>query len=121
MRVLFAISDPHDQLRPGMFADIGLGTDARDALLIPAEAVVHVGRADYVLVSDGSGEWNVTEVQVGELHEKGVEVVDGLRAGDQVAGQGVILLKPYIIQALQARPSTPALRTQAQSTPAGGR
>ena len=30
LRVLFAISDPHDQLRPGMFADIGLGTDVRE-------------------------------------------------------------------------------------------
>ena len=29
LRVLFIISDPHDQLRPGMFADIGLGTDVR--------------------------------------------------------------------------------------------
>lgn len=111
LRVLFAISDPHDQLRPGMFADIGLGTDARDALLIPPEAVVHVGRADYVLVGDGNNQWRVTEVQVGELHEKGVEVVGGLRAGDQVAGQGVILLKPYIIQALQTGKATQTLQT----------
>ena len=36
LRVLFAISDPHDQLRPGMFADIGLGTDVRDALADPS-------------------------------------------------------------------------------------
>ena len=43
LRVLFAISDPHDLLRPGMFADIGLGTDARSALLAPSEAIVHVG------------------------------------------------------------------------------
>ena len=50
LRVLFAISDPHDQLRPGMFADIGLGTDARSALLVPPEAIVHVGRSDYVLL-----------------------------------------------------------------------
>jgi len=108
LRVLFAISDPADQLRPGMFADIGLGTDARDALLVPPEGIVHVGRSDYVLVRNGSRDWRVTEVQVGELHETGLEIVGGLRAGDQVAGQGAILLKPYIIQALQTRPSTQA-------------
>ena len=79
LRVLFAISDPRDQLRPGMFADIGLGTDAREALLIPPEAVVHVGRSDYVLRRDGSGDWRVTEVQVGELHETAVEVLGGLQ------------------------------------------
>ena len=54
LRVLFAISDPHDQLRPGMFADIGLGTDARIALLVPPEAIVHVGRSDYVLLRGGN-------------------------------------------------------------------
>jgi hypothetical protein len=101
LRVLFAINDPNDQLRPGMFADIGLGTDARDALLIPPEGVVHIGRSDYVLVRNDN-DWRVTEVQVGELHDKGVEVVGGLHAGDRIAGQGAILLKPCIIQALQA-------------------
>ncbi len=138
LRVLFAISDPQDQLRPGMFADIGLGTDARDALLVPPEGIVHVGRSDYVLVRNGRGDWRVTEVQVGELHEPGLEIVGGLRPGDQVAGQGAILLKPYIIQALQARsaartarirmPRAPAtgkrqdgLPLQAQSQPQGGR
>ena len=112
LRVLFAISDPHDQLRPGMFADIGLGTDVRDALLIPPEAVVHVGRSDYVLVRDGSDDWRVTEVQVGELHKTSVEVLGGLRAGDKIAGQGVILLKPCIIEALQTPASTQALHAQ---------
>src|SRR5262249_52501848 len=40
LRVLFMIDDPSDELRPGMFAEIGLGTDAREALLAPAEGVL---------------------------------------------------------------------------------
>jgi hypothetical protein len=103
LRVLFDIADPQDHLRPGMFAEIGLGTDAREALLIRPEGVVHVGRADYVLVGGSDGQWRVTEVQVGELREAMVEVLSGLQAGDRVAGPGVILLKPYIVQALQTR------------------
>jgi multidrug efflux pump subunit AcrA (membrane-fusion protein) len=110
LRVLFAIGDPGDQLRPGMFADIGLGTDPRNALLIPSEGIVHVGRTDYVLVGCSESDWQVTEVQVGDLHESAVEILGGVRAGDRVAGRGAILLKPYIIQALQRRP-----------VPAGGR
>ena len=117
LRVLFAISDLHDQLRPGMFADIGLGTDARDALLIPPEAVVHVGRSDYVLVRDANSDWRVTEVQVGELHNAAVEVLGGLRAGDKIASQGVILLKPCIIESLQTPSSTQALHVQSNSPP----
>ncbi len=121
LRVLFAISDPGDQLRPGMFADIGLGTDARNAILVPAEGIVHVGRSDYVLVRGRSDDWRVTEVQVGELHETGVEIVGGLQAGDRVAGRGVILLKPYIIEALQTSSSTEALQARAQCTLGGER
>jgi membrane fusion protein, heavy metal efflux system len=115
LRVLFAISDPQDQLRPGMFADIGLGTDPREALLIPAEGIVHVGRSDYVLVRTGNSDWRVTEVRVGELRETAMEIVSGLRPGDQVAGQGAILLKPYIIQSLQTRPSIPPLPLEAEA------
>jgi cobalt-zinc-cadmium efflux system membrane fusion protein len=101
LRVLFDIRDPQDQLRPGMFAEIGLGTDARDALLVPADGIVHVGRADYVLAGNGDGQWRVTEVQVGELRDAEVEILSGVQAGDRVAGQGAILLKPFMIQALQ--------------------
>jgi hypothetical protein len=103
LRVLFAIRDPQDLLRPGMFADIGLGTDARSALLMPPEGIVHVGRSDYALVRTGDGDWHITEVQVGELHDAAFEILTGLRAGDHVAGRGAILLKPVIVQALQAR------------------
>ncbi len=102
LRVLFIIHDPQDHLRPGMFAEIGLGTDAREALLIPAESVVHIDRNDYALVATGvPGEWRVVAVRIGELHGKDAEVLDGLKAGDQVLGKGAILLKPVIVRSLQ--------------------
>ena len=103
LRVLFAIRDPQDQLRPGMFADIGLGTDARSSLLLPPEGLVHVGQCDYVLVAQSSGDWRVTEVHAGEVHDGRIEILDGLQAGDRVACHGAILLKPYIIESLQPR------------------
>lgn len=103
LRVLFAIRDPQDLLRPGMFADIGLGTDPRPALLMPPEGIVHVGRSDYALVCSNENDFRVTEVQVGELHDQQLEILGGLSAGDRVAGKGVILLKPIIIEALQSR------------------
>ena len=43
-------SDPQGRLKPGMFAEIGLGTDVRKTLRIAAEGVLHVGQSDYVLV-----------------------------------------------------------------------
>ena len=104
-------------IRTTCFAPACLPTSAwapmpDSALLAPAEAIVHVGRADYVLVREGSDDWRVTDVQVGELHKTSVEVLGGLHAGDKIAGQGVILLKPCIIEALQTPASTQALQAQ---------
>jgi cobalt-zinc-cadmium efflux system membrane fusion protein len=50
LKVFFELHDSEYLLRPGMFADVGLGTDPRPALLVPADGVVHVGQADYVMV-----------------------------------------------------------------------
>ena len=103
LRVLFAIVDAGDLLRPGMFAEIGLGIDPRSVLQVPSESIVHVGESDYVLIRMSDADWSVTEVQIGELHESDVEVFSGLEAGDQVAGKGVILLKPVIAESLRLK------------------
>ena len=101
LRVLFTIDDLHDQLRSGMFAEIGLGTDARETLLVPTEGVIHVGRTDYVLVATGAtGAWRVAAVEVGEVREGRIEVLKGLTPGDRVLGQGAILLKPAVAKAV---------------------
>jgi hypothetical protein len=103
LRVLFTVTDLNDQLRPGMFAEIGLGTDPRDTLLAPADGVVHVGRADYMLVGAESPDtWRATEVRVGDLRGAEFEVVTGLKPGDRVLGRGAILLKPLVVTAVRA-------------------
>jgi membrane fusion protein, heavy metal efflux system len=108
LRVLFVLDDPHDQLKPGMFADIGLGTDSRQTLLVPADAVLHVGRSDYVLVGTDPGVWKVVEVKVGEQYGSRIEVRgEGLQANKPVLGPGAILLKPFVVAALQPD-STPS-------------
>jgi hypothetical protein len=103
LRLLFVIDDPEDQLRPGMFAEIGLGTDPREALLAPAEGILHVGHTEYALVgSEVEGSWKVTEVQVGEPQAGQVEVLHGMANGDRLIGKGAILLKPVVVRSLQS-------------------
>jgi multidrug efflux pump subunit AcrA (membrane-fusion protein) len=101
LRVLFTIDDPDDKLRPGMFAEIGLGTDPRESLLVPADAVLHIGRSDFVLVADGEDTWRVAEVQVGEPYRTEIQILDGLQEGSRVIGKGAILFKPLAIRALR--------------------
>jgi len=101
LRVLFELNDPQGRLKPGMFADIGLGTDLHETVVVPADGVLHVGRADYVLLGTEPGTWKVTEVIVGELNGADIEILDGLQGGERVIGSGAILLKPFVVQAVQ--------------------
>jgi hypothetical protein len=101
LRVLFQLGDADEKLRPGMFADVGIGTDSRDATLVPAQGTVHVGEKDYVLVRAKAGPWRVQEVDLGEQKGPLIEARSGVSVGEEVIGRGAILLKPFLIQALE--------------------
>ena len=105
LNVQFVVKDPEDAIRPGMFAQIGLGTDKRQSLLMPADGVLHIGDKDYALFGPEPGTWQIVEVQIGELRGTDVEVLSGLKAGDRVLGQGAILLKPVVVRCLQSADS----------------
>ena len=110
LRVLFTIVDLNDQLRPGMFAEIGLGTDEREVLMAPADGVLHVGRTDYLLVAAAEPKaWRAIPVEVGEVRDSQIEILNWerpgsphvsalptVRPGDRVLGEGAILLKPLL-------------------------
>jgi len=101
LRVLFELPDPSNRLKPGMFADVGLGTAQREALLVPAEALLHVGRGDFVLVRSEQSPWRVQDVEVGEDHGDRVELLRGATAGQEVITGGAVLLKPLVVQVLE--------------------
>jgi membrane fusion protein, heavy metal efflux system len=100
LRVFFELDDHVGQLKPGMYAEIGLGTDPRQAVLAPSDGVLHIGNADYVLIAQDPGLWRVTEVQVGERAGDSVEILGGVKGGQRIIGNGAILLKPLVVQAL---------------------
>ena len=81
-------------------AALGEGTDPRQAILAPSDGVLHIGDADYVLIAQDPGLWRVTEVQVGERSGDSVEILGGVKAGQRIIGNGAILLKPLVVQAL---------------------
>lgn len=103
LRVLFFVDDPDDQLRPGMFADIGLGTDPRDAILIPAAGVIHIGRDSYVFARSEAelNTWTLTRVQVGDTQNGMTELLAGIEPGTEIISHGAILLKPVAASSLR--------------------
>jgi hypothetical protein len=83
-----------------MFAEVELGTDERDSFVIPATAILHVGQLDYVLLESAPGVWKPQEVRIGEFRRGSFEVLQGLAEGQTMIGEGSVLLKPKLVEAL---------------------
>lgn len=106
LRVLIDLNDPKGVLRPGMFAEVGLGTNERSAVLVPADALLHIAQRDYVVTADAEETWRVEPVTVGETHEGMCEVLSNLGTAQRVVATGAILLKPVAAQSLHASAGT---------------
>ncbi|QSQ14924.1 efflux RND transporter periplasmic adaptor subunit [Myxococcus landrumensis] len=84
VKVRLEFPNPDGDLRPEMFGEVVLRGASRDALKIPADAVVPTGTTHVVFVALGDGHFAPREVRLGESDGKSVEVTSGLKAGDQV-------------------------------------
>jgi len=80
------------QLKPGMFATVLLRPGGRDALVVPAAAVVRTGERAVVFVDMGGGELMPHEVQTGAVSGEFTEIVSGVAAGDRVVTSAQFLI-----------------------------
>jgi membrane fusion protein (multidrug efflux system) len=85
VRALLANED--GALRPGMFLNVTLANDERQALVIPEEALTPEAERQYVfVVNEGKAERR--EVRIGGRRPGSVEVLAGLKAGERVVVEG---------------------------------
>jgi membrane fusion protein, multidrug efflux system len=89
-RLRAQIDNDDYKLRPGLFARIVLGTGSNEtALLVPEQALLQQGETRFVyIIVDGKAKR--AEVKTGQRVPGKLEIVSGLKPGDQVitAGQG---------------------------------
>ena len=83
-KVRLAFANPKDELKPEMFGDVVLRAKAHEGLRIPGDAVIDSGTKKVVFVSLGDGKFQPRAVELGATDGDHVEVVSGLRAGEQV-------------------------------------
>ena len=79
-------------MRLGMFVQATFhGSQQRDAV-VPASAILHLHDRDWVYLSQGGGAFRRVEVHCGQIVPPGKqEVLSGLRAGDRVAADALLL------------------------------
>jgi Cu(I)/Ag(I) efflux system membrane fusion protein len=91
-KVRFIIPNPGGQLKPQMFTDVELKIDLGKRLVIPEDAVIDTGTKKVVYVDKGEGIFEPREVVVGLIGEGNVEVVKGLKEGENVASAANFLI-----------------------------
>ena len=109
------VANPDLLLRPGMYVNVtARARGAADAVMVPAEAVLHSGTRTVAIVSRGDGVFEPREVVLGTESEGVHEVVAGLAAGESVVVSSQFLidsdanLRAAISQLLGAAPDTGA-------------
>lgn len=92
VRVRAEVPNPLRRLKPNMYVSAELRTVRRDVLTVPAGAVLSTGRNAVVWVEEQENTFAPRTVVTG-LEDGGVvEVLSGLREGEQVAATGGFLL-----------------------------
>jgi Cu(I)/Ag(I) efflux system membrane fusion protein len=79
-------------LRPGMYVTAEAQPAESKALAVPTEAVLPTGTENLVFVNRGDGEFAPREVVVGARGDSTIEIVRGLKAGDEIVASATYLL-----------------------------
>jgi membrane fusion protein, copper/silver efflux system len=80
------------RLRPGMYVTARLAPASTRRLAVPLTAVLPTGTRQLVFVNRGDGQFVPREVKTGIRNDSLVEIVSGLKPGDEVVASATYLL-----------------------------
>jgi len=109
------VPNPDRRLRSGMYATVRFApVVVRNAVVVPADAVLRTGERDVVLVAEGAGRFTPHDVIVGAEADHSVQILSGVEPGQQVVTSAQFLIdsESNLQSALQqlmaaGRPSSP--------------
>jgi membrane fusion protein, copper/silver efflux system len=94
VKARFELANPDFELKPEMYVNVLLQTSpVKNALTVPAEAVLHSGEQETVFVVLGDGRFEPRRVKTGVEDEQGnLQVVQGLLDGERVVTSAQFML-----------------------------
>ena len=94
VRVRIEVANPDERLKPDMYADVTFHADADRAAVtaVPVSAIIDNGAQQIVLVAKGEGRFEPRTVKLGRRGDGHVEVVEGLKAGEDIVTTATFLI-----------------------------
>jgi membrane fusion protein, copper/silver efflux system len=92
LQARFEVDNRAGKLTPGMLLRIQVAGAATERLVVPAEAVIQTGTRAVVIVRKDGGAFEPREVKLGAELGDELEVVQGLREGEQVVASGQFMV-----------------------------
>jgi RND family efflux transporter MFP subunit len=92
LTVRFEFPNSGMALKPGMFANVELETEAMEGVVIPDSALMDTGERQVVFVGKGNGVFEPREVRVGVRSGGKAQILAGVAAGEQVVIRANFLL-----------------------------
>jgi Cu(I)/Ag(I) efflux system membrane fusion protein/cobalt-zinc-cadmium efflux system membrane fusion protein len=91
-RVRVVLPNPGGRLKPGMYASLQVDATLGRGLVVPTDAVIDSGAAQYVFVAEGDGFFAPRRVQTGPRLEGRIQVTSGLAPGERVASAAAFFI-----------------------------
>jgi len=92
LKLRFEAENPDFVMKPDMFVDLELSVSLPESLVVPAEAVLDAGLRKTVFVDRGNGFFEPRVVQTGAQLGSQVQILHGLKPGEQIVISGNFLL-----------------------------
>jgi membrane fusion protein, multidrug efflux system len=105
------IPNPDRLLKPGLLMTVEMQANRRDAVVIPEEALLPVGRYNFVMLAEDTAEGTIARrvpVTIGARRPGQVEILEGLNAGQLLITHGALKATDGRPVTVQAPAPTPA-------------
>tara|TARA_B100000700_G_C15030788_1_gene850407 strand:- start:1828 stop:2883 length:1056 start_codon:yes stop_codon:yes gene_type:complete len=96
VRVRAKLGNDDERLRPGMLLQITLLRSIDEALILPEKALLPIQNRQYVFILTPDNRAKQVEVTIGRRKPGVVEIVDGIKPGDEVIVEGLVRLRDGI-------------------------
>jgi membrane fusion protein, copper/silver efflux system len=91
-KVRFEFQNPHEKLKPEMYANVEIKVRLGQKLVVPEGAIINTGVRQIAIIDKGNGYFAPREVKVGSNADGYYEVISGLKAGERVVTSATFLV-----------------------------